>query len=254
MSTAQTPSHNILIHSINGNIRHIEINRSGAKNALTGAMYLDLATALEQADVDESISVVILSGDEQVFCAGNDLNDFIDNPPQDESAPPFIFLLALNNFNKPLIAATAGPAIGIGTTMLLHCDYVVASENTLFKMPFVSLGCTPEGGSSLLLPQLIGQRKASELLLLGTSFDPQYALTAGIINEIAPVGGALKQAVIVAKKMAKQPPQAIRAAKAIMKAPLKDLIAQTIIAEGKVFAQRLASDEAQTILRAFMKR
>lgn len=141
---------------------------------------------------------MLISGNEDIFCAGNDLNDFINNPPSDKSAPPFIFLLTLNDFKKPLIAATAGPAIGIGTTMLLHCDYVVSSNNTLFKMPFVSLGCAPEWGSSLLLPQLIGQRKAAELLLLGKSFDAAYALAIGIINQVCPPGEAIEQALMSA--------------------------------------------------------
>lgn len=242
----------ILTHTINGNIRHLEINRLDYKNALTTTMYLALADALNQADRETSIRAVIISGNESVFCAGNDLNDFLNNPPSDSSAPPFVFLLALNDFKKPLIAATAGPAIGIGTTMLLHCDYVVSSDNTLFKMPFVSLGCTPEGGASLLLPQLIGQRQAAELILLGKSFDSEYALKVGIINQICAAGESLHQAIIIATRMAKQPPVAIQAAKEIMKAPLADQLRDTILTEGEMFAQRLKSSEAQEAIRAFI--
>ncbi|NRA62634.1 MAG: enoyl-CoA hydratase/isomerase family protein [Psychrobium sp.] len=242
----------ILSHTLNGNIRHIEINRSKYKNALTASMYLDLAKALQQADDDEKIRVVLLSGNEEVFCAGNDLNDFINNPPSDKNAPPFVFLLAINAFKKPLIAATAGPAIGIGTTMLLHCDYVVSSENTLFKMPFVQLGCTPEGGSSLLLPQLIGQRKAAELLLLGKSFDAVTALDYGIINNVCAAGEVIQSALDIATKMAKQPPAAMQAAKALMKAPLLDQIRDTILIEGEVFAKQLQSDEAKQAIGAFL--
>ena len=242
----------ILRHTINGNIRHIEINRRKYKNALTSSMYLDLAAALQQADEDQDIRVVMLSGDEEVFCAGNDLNDFIDNPPSDKNAPPFVFLLAINAFKKPLIAATAGPAIGIGTTMLLHCDYVVASENTLFKMPFVQLGCTPEGASSLLLPQLIGQRKAAELLMLGSSFDAANALGFGIVNKVCANGDVINRAKEIAIKMAKQPPSAIQAAKALMKAPLIEKIRETILIEGEIFAKHLKSAEAQQAINAFL--
>jgi enoyl-CoA hydratase/carnithine racemase len=138
--------------------------------------------------------------------------------------------------------------------MLLHCDYVVSSDNTLFKMPFVSLGCTPEGGASLLLPQLIGQRKAAELILLGKSFDSAYALEIGITNQVCPPGEAIEQALMIAEQMAKQPPAAIQAAKAIMKAPFTRKIRETILAEGEIFTQRLKSSEAQEAISAFIEK
>ena len=232
-------------------ICHITINRTAAKNALTGAMYLTLADILTQCDQNDDVRVVLISGNNEVFCAGNDLNDFLNNAPTDNQAPPFVFLLALNNFTKPLVAATAGPAIGVGTTMLLHCDHVISANNTLFKMPFVQLGLTPEGGSSLLLPQLIGQRKASELLLLGGSFDSETALGFNLINAVCEPKELIVNALSVCQHYAKQAPQSLQAAKALMKAPLKQNIEAVILAEGKVFIERLQGNEAHEALTAF---
>ncbi|NRA53183.1 MAG: enoyl-CoA hydratase/isomerase family protein [Gammaproteobacteria bacterium] len=244
----------ILSTTINNTIKHIVINRTKAKNALTGAMYLELVQALTQADCDNNIRAIIISGDENVFCAGNDLKDFLRNPPQDINAPAFKFLITIHQLKKPLIAATAGPAIGIGTTMLLHCDYVVSSNNTLFKMPFTSLGLTPEGGSSLLLTQLMGHRKAAELILLAKSFDAQTALTLGIINQVCDEGEVIQQAISVAQAMASQPPKAIQASKAVIKAPFVEPIKQAILAEAEVFMTHLDSDEAREALSDFIEK
>jgi len=235
-------------------ICHITLNRPEAKNALTGEMYLALAEILITCDSNKDIRVVLISGNSEIFCAGNDLNDFMENAPTDNQAPPFVFLLALNNFTKPLIAATAGPAIGIGTTMLLHCDYVISATNTLFKMPFVQLGLTPEGGSSLLLPQLIGQRRASELLLLGKSFDSQYAIGVGLINAQCSPDELIDLALSTSKEFARQAPKALQGAKSLMKAPFKQHIEQTILSEGKVFIERLQDDEAKEALTAFKEK
>jgi enoyl-CoA hydratase/carnithine racemase len=235
-------------------ICHITINRPEAKNALTGAMYLALAHLLNECDSNDDIRTVLISGDSEIFCAGNDLNDFIESTPTDNQAPPFVFLLALNNFNKPLVAATAGPAIGIGTTMLLHCDHVISATNTLFKMPFVQLGLVPEGGSTYLLPQLIGQRRASELLLLGKSFDSQYAVNIGLINAECAPESLIELALSTCKKFAQQAPKAIQASKLLMKAPFKQHIEQTILSEGKIFIERLQDDEAKEALTAFKEK
>jgi len=244
----------ILVTDSNKYVRHIVINRPEAKNSLTAKMYLALAQALIQANDDSHIRAVIISGDDSVFCAGNDLNDFLEHPPQDSSAPPFHFLLALNNFTKPLIAATAGPAVGIGTTMLLHCDHVISADNTLFKMPFVGLGLTPEGGSSLLLPNLIGQRLASELLLLGKSFDATYALEIGLINQVCTAPKLIDNALAKANFYAAQPPEAVQQAKMLLKAPFKAQIEQVIISEGNVFAQRVNSSECKEAISAFFEK
>lgn len=244
----------ITINKINDHVQHIVIDRNEAKNALTSEMYLSLAKALEQADNDISVRAVLLSGNAQMFCAGNDLNDFLNNPPRDSSAPPFKFLLALHHFSKPLIAATAGPAIGIGTTMLLHCDHVLSATNTVFKMPFLQLGLTPEGGSSLLLPQLIGQRQASELLLLGKSFDTVYALQIGLINQQCAVDDLMPQAISVANHYAQQAPSAVQQAKKLLKAPLKHIVEQAILEEGTIFSQRVESSECKEAISAFFEK
>lgn len=244
----------IVINDLNKHVRHIVIDRIDAKNALTAEMYLNLADKLNEADSEPQIRAVVISGDEKVFCAGNDLNDFLERPPLDGSAPPFVFLLALNNFSKPLIAATAGPAVGIGTTMLLHCDHVISADNTLFKMPFVALGLTPEGGSSLLLPHLIGQRLASELLLLGKSFDAQYAHNIGLINHVCKPHEVIDLAIKKANQYAAQAPVAVQRAKELLKAPFKAQIEQVIKDEGEIFAQRVKSAECKEAISAFFEK
>jgi len=244
----------IMSTTINGNIKHIVINRTEAKNALTGTMYLELVQALNQADHDDSIRAIVISGDEHIFCAGNDLKDFLKNPPQDTNAPAFQFLITIHELKKPLIAAAAGPAIGIGTTMLLHCDYVVASETTLFKMPFSSLGLTPEGGSSFLLTQLIGHRKAAELILLAKSFDAKEALSLGIINQVSRQEELLKNALAIAKTIAHQPPKATQASKAVLKAPFYEQVKSTILAEAEVFMAHLEESEAKEAITAFTEK
>mgnify|MGYP000632397711 CR=1 FL=1 len=233
---------------------HITIDRLAAKNALTSVMYLELADLLEQCDIDENIRVVLISGNEEVFCAGNDLSDFMHNKPQDTQAPPFKFLLALNQFSKPLIAATAGPAIGIGTTMLLHCDHVVSANNTLFKMPFVQLGLTPEGGSSLLLNNLIGHRQASELLMLGASFDSERAFAMKLINQVCDPDELFDKALKICQQYSSQAPKALQAAKTLMKAPFIKQIEQVILDEGKVFIERLHDNEVKEALIAIKEK
>ncbi len=244
----------IVVNDLSKHVRHVVINRTEAKNALTAQMYLSLSDVLIEADNAPDIRAVVISGNDKVFCAGNDLNDFLERPPLDSSAPPFTFLMALNNFSKPLIAATAGPAVGIGTTMLLHCDHVISADNTLFKMPFVSLGLTPEGGSSLLLPYLIGQRLASELLMLGKSFDAQYAHNIGLINQVCEPQEVIALAIDKANQYAAQAPEAVQQAKALLKAPFKEHIEQIIKSEGEIFAQRVKSAECKEAISAFFEK
>jgi len=244
-------SSHIIVSDLSTHVRQIIISRIATKNALTGEMYVALTDALNSAQNSSHVRAVIIAGSDTLFCAGNDLNDFLEHPPTGHSAPPFLFLTALNNFNKPLIAATAGPAVGIGTTMLLHCDHIISANNTVFKMPFVSLGLTPEGGSSLLLPYLIGQRRACELLILGKSFDADYALELGLVNQVCQPNELLEQAFAIASTYAKQPPEAVQQAKKLLKAPFQADIARAIRTEGDVFTQRLRSAECKEAISAF---
>jgi len=164
----------------------ITFNRVAKKNSLTGAMYLALAEILQQATSSADVRVVLFQGDASVFTAGNDLGDFLHGPKPDDNAPPFQFLQALAAFPKPIVAAVCGPAVGIGTTMLLHCDLVYAGDNAMFSLPFVNLGFCPEGASSLLLPQLMGHQRACEALLLGDPFMAEAALEVGLVNRVVP--------------------------------------------------------------------
>ncbi len=243
----------ILTKTIN-NVRHIQLNRIKYKNALTLDMYQVLTQSLIDAEKDEQINVIMLTGSEEVFCAGNDLNDFIAHPPTSANSPAFKFLLTLNRLKKPIIAGVSGPAIGIGTTMLLHFDFVVASTNAIFKLPFVNLGLTPEGASSLILPRLMGQRKSAELLMLGTSFNAHQAKDFSIINQTCDEGDCLTVTLNFANKLANQPPAAIQSTKHIMKAHLVDQIERTILAEGELFSQKVTSEEAKTAINAFLQK
>ena len=175
----------ILIHLEDG-VQTLTLNRAARKNALTGAMYTQMSEALEQAATDPAVRVLVLQGDTAVFCAGNDLNDFLNNPPVGADSPVLRFLRAIASFPKPLLAAVCGPAVGIGTTMLLHCDLVYAGDNAAFSMPFVNLGLCAEGASSLVLAQLMGHQRAAEALLLGEPFYAEAALEAGLINKVLP--------------------------------------------------------------------
>ena len=175
----------ILVHT-EAAVMTITINRVEKKNSLTAAMYGSLADALDSAAHDAAVRVVVIQGHELIFSAGNDINDFLSVPPDTSDAPVFRFLRLLSTFAKPLVAAVCGPAVGIGTTLLLHCDLVYAGDNAAFSLPFVNLGLCPEAASSLLLPQLMGHQRAAEALLLGEPFTAETALEVGLINRIVP--------------------------------------------------------------------
>jgi enoyl-CoA hydratase/carnithine racemase len=239
---------------LEGGIRHISFNRAERKNALTETMYIELEAQLQTAEASPLIRVVLLSGDAGCFSAGNDIEDFVQNPPVDENSPVFRFLRTLHRFPKPVVAAVNGVAVGIGTTLLLHCDLVYASANAVFSVPFVNLGCTPEGGSSVLLPELIGQRRASELLLLCSPFDARKALDLGVISAITEDADAREEAMKVAKVLAVKPPSAVREAKQIMKKGLSQRVDQAIVDEARLFCERLNSEESKEALSAFLER
>lgn len=232
----------------------IEIARPEKKNALTQAMYAALAEALRSADSDANVRAVLIHGSRDCFTAGNDLKDFLERPPHTEEAPVSRFLASLPAFGKPLIAAVNGPAVGIGTTMLLHCDLVFAAPGATFQLPFVNLGVVPEAASSFLLPYIAGYQRAAELLLLGRPFGPDKALAAGFVTEIVPEAELFERARAAALAVAALPPAAVRAAKALMREPYRARVAEAMQAEGRVFRERLASPEAKEAMTAFFEK
>ena len=231
-----------------GSILTLSFNRPAKMNALTRAMYAGLAKGLNDAAGDFGIRAVILTSEGDHFTAGNDIVDFMDNPPTSDSSEVAQFLAALLNFPKPLIAAVKGNAVGVGTTMLLHCDVVVASPSANFTMPFASLGLVPEAGSSFLFPALVGYQRAAKIFFTGESFGADAALEMGLIAEID--ADALAGATKIAQHIAEQPPQAIINTKALLKARNHESVAAVMKAEFEIFAMALQSDEA---MEAFMK-
>jgi enoyl-CoA hydratase/carnithine racemase len=233
----------------------LRLNRPEKKNALTRAMYSRLAEALKQADADPEINAVLITGSTECFTAGNDITDFIQQPPGNLDSPVFHFMLNLLECRKPVIAAVAGAAVGIGTTMLLHCDLVYVSRDARLRMPFVNLGLCPEFGSSLILPRLLGHAKAAELLLLGEGFSGEQAAQWGIATEALGSGeAALAKAREMALRFESLPPEAVRVSKQLMKAPDRELLRKVIEEEGALFTQRLRSPEAMAALSAFISR
>ena len=233
----------------------LRFNRPDKKNALTRAMYSHLAEALQLADTDPEINAVLITGTAEYFTAGNDIADFIQQPPSNLDSPVFQFMLTLLECRKPVIAAVAGAAVGIGTTMLLHCDLVYVSRDARLRMPFVNLGLCPEFGSSLLLPRLLGHAKAAELLLLGEGFSGEQAAQWGIATEALGSGEeALAKAREMALRFESLPSQAVRISKQLMKAPDREQLRKVIEEESAQFTQRLRSPEAIAALTGFIKR
>ena len=231
-----------------GAVRYLSLNRPAKMNALTRDMYAELARGLNEAAGDFGIRAVVITSEGNHFTAGNDIMDFMEHPPSSDSSEVATFLAALLNFPKPLIAAVKGNAVGVGTTMLLHCDVVVAAPSANFSMPFASLGLVPEAGSSFLFPQLVGYQRAAKIFFTGESFGADTALEMGLIAEID--SDALAVATKIAQHIAEQPPQAIINTKALLKARHHDSVAAVMRAEFEIFAMALQSDEA---MEAFMK-
>ena len=224
-----------------GQVQIIRFNRPEKMNALTKDMYAELARLLNEANGDFGIRAVILSSVGDNFTSGNDIMDFMSNPPNSEDSTVAAFLGSLLNFTKPLIASVRGYAVGVGTTMLLHCDVVIADESAKFSMPFTSLGLVPEAGSSMLFPALVGYQRAAKIFLTGEEFSPQYAREIGLVAEV--VADAEAQALAIATKIAEQPPQAILNTKALMKASKHDAVAAVMKAEFQIFSLALQSEE-----------
>jgi enoyl-CoA hydratase/carnithine racemase len=233
-----------------GAVLVLKLNRAEKKNALTQEMYQTLASKINEAAGDFAIRCVVISSEGDSFTAGNDINDFANNPQMDEGSPVFNFLFAIHNFPKPLIGAVHGRAVGIGTTMLMHCDIVTAHSNTVFSMPFVSLGLVAEGGSSYLFPRLVGHAKASEILLTGRNFSADEALQMGLINEIS--DDHFAAAMKFANALAEQPPTAVINTKALLKSSSHEALNQVMRAEGELFRMAMDSDEAQEAFMNFL--
>ncbi len=246
-------SANILVET-KDRIARIEIARTDKKNALTQDMYRAMLKALEGADADAQVRAILIHGARDCFTAGNDLKDFLESSPGGGPRASFQFIQALPKVAKPLIAAVGGAAVGVGTTMLLHCDLVYASQGARFQMPFVPLGLVPEASSSLLLPMIAGYQRAAELLLLGQPFGAEKALAAGFVTEIVPEAELLEYARNAAVAVAALPPASVRAAKALMKRPLLASIAAQMAEESRIFSERLQSGEAKEAMTAFFEK
>jgi enoyl-CoA hydratase/carnithine racemase len=234
-----------------GAVLCVTFDRPEKKNALNGAMYLAATRALQSADADSSIGAVLFAGNAGIFTAGNDLADFLDADPASGELPAFTFIKALACCETPLIAAIEGIAIGIGATMMLHCDLVYAAPETLFRLPFVGLGLVPEAASSLLLPRRIGMAKASEFMLLGETFDAEEALRLGLANSIVPTSKLREFALEKAKLLAAKPRRALVATRRLMRGDSGEVQVR-IEEEARLFAAALQSSEAQAAFAAFL--
>jgi len=230
----------------------IGINRPAKRNALTQAMYAAMTAHVEEAERDESIHAVVFHGTPEAFTAGNDLEDFAQTPPGDEERPVFRFLRTVSTAQKPLVAAVTGNAVGIGTTLLLHCDLVYAADNARFALPFTRLGLVPEFASSYLLPRIAGYQRAAELLLLGEPFDAKKAQEAGFVTRVLPAAEVLDVAWQEAAKLASLPPKSIRVTKALMKLNDVNAIRDQLSHEGGHFRQMLTEPAARAAFAAFL--
>jgi len=242
----------ILVES-RGPVLELRINRPDKKNALTQAMYAALADALDGAATDDTVAVAIITGAGDIFTSGNDLKDFQETPPVGADQPVYRFIRAIAAFPKVLIAGVNGAAIGIGTTMLLHCDLVVASRLAMFHMPFVDLALVPEAGSSLLFPRLVGRQRAAKHLILAEPFDAETALDYGLVTELVDESDVVPRARQLAERVAAKPPEAVRITKQLIASPAASL-EERIAAEGEHFAARLQSAEAPEAFRAFFEK
>lgn len=237
----------------NSGVLTLRLARPEKKNALTGAMYEALLGAFDEAQADDGVGAILVTGSGGAFTAGNDIADFLAYAAEPAKAPPFRFVRALAALEKPLVAAVEGVAVGIGTTLLLHCDLAFAAPTARFRMPFVDLGIVPEAGSSLLLPQRVGPAKAAELLLLGEGFDAAEALRLGIVNAVVPAEALEAHALAKAQALAAKPRNALLTTRRLLRGDRTALMA-AIDAEADAFGRALASDEARDAFMAFLSR
>ena len=243
----------ILSHTEAG-VTTITLNRVDKKNSITAAMYSTMADVLAQAALDAAVRAVVIQGHVSIFSAGNDIGDFLNGPPSTQESPVYRFLRGISTFPKPLVAAVCGPAVGVGTTMLFHCDLVYAGDNAAFSMPFVNLGLCPEAASSLLVPQMLGYHRAAEALLLGEPFMAEAALEVGLVNRIVPPTEANGVAQAQARKLAAKPMAALVETKRLMKKGQAGLVAQQMGEEGASFGRMLREPAAREAFAAFMEK
>ena len=244
------PEENVVFKQ-QGNVLIIQLNRPEKKNALTASMYRAITSVLQEAREDDNIRSVLITGQSDCFCAGNDIEDFL-NQSEDDAPEPMKMLLQLVNFDKPLVAAVGGNAVGIGVTLLLHCDLVYVAEDTRLCMPFINLAVVPEAGSTLLLPNIMGHHRASELLLLGEVFDGVKARDYGIANESLPADQVFDHALKKARRIAAQPAESVRLTKQLLRKTEQDGVEHRMGEEGMIFAKRLKSDECRKLMETFM--
>jgi len=243
-----------IITEHSGSVLRVELNRPTKRNAMTSGMYVKLADVFNDAAKDERTRVVLWHGAGDSFCAGNDVEDFLKNPPGPGESPQARLMNALLDFDKPLIAAVQGAAIGGGTTMLTHCDFVYAGESAKFQMPFVNLAVVPEFGSSFSVPARIGHLRAADLILLGLPFDAQRASNLGLITQVVPDQNLLAIATETARQLAVKPAGALQASKRLMKRPFREQIKAAMATENEVFSAQVRSEDAKEALTAFLEK
>ena len=241
-----------VLSQLDNSILTLTLNRPEKQNAITRDMYQFMANQLREANGDFGIRAAVITQEGPHFTAGNDLYDFLNAPPLEPGSPVMQFLEQIHTFSKPLLAAVSGNAVGIGTTMLMHCDIVVASPTTKFSMPFVNLGLVPEAGSSILFPRLAGYQRASQIFLTGEPFSSEFAKEIGLIAEVhdnpkARIGE-------FAAKIVTQPPNAVIQTKALLKSEMHDKVSAVMIAEGELFQMALQSDEAREAFMNFLSK
>jgi enoyl-CoA hydratase/carnithine racemase len=237
-----------------GSILRIQLNRPARKNAMTSAMYITMADLLNGAAKDDDIRVVLWHGAGDSFCAGNDVEDFLKNPPGPGESPQARLISALIDFQKPLVAAVHGAAIGGGTTMLTHCDFVYAGESAKFQMPFINLALVPEFGSSYSIPARIGYLRAAELIQLGLPFNAARAAELGLVTSVVPDQNLLAKATETAQKLAEKPSGALDACKRLMKLPIRNQLEQAAKLENEEFSVQVRSADAKEAFTAFLEK
>lgn len=242
-----------VLTEIKDGILTIRMNRPDKKNALSLAMYDAMAQALHDAENNPDVRVVVITGAGDSFCAGNDLNDFLANPPKDENSPVLKFLKALSETKQPVVAAVNGVAVGIGVTMLLHCDFVYIAKDAPLSLPFVDLALVPEAAASMLLPRIAGHQKAAELLMLGEPFTPETAQSIGLANAVCAPETLEAAAMTTAKKLAAKPRDALRHTKALLREDF-ETVSSRIAKEAEIFKKCLSSQDAQEAFTAFKEK